>query len=152
MTNIKIPDALADAFANGLTVTVPVDDAIEYYDIIVEHLGGMDYRCTAKTNVGDRFVDYPKYEDKPEDQSIGDWIANMQRGEIMAGFRVYYDIWNFEDANELYKELFETFEREQKNRDALSRPEIGTLRFRSDTNTTEVFTGTEWEHLMGNSL
>jgi hypothetical protein len=144
MTTIPIPQSFVDDMATGITMTMPVEDGTEYYDVIVEHLGGLEYRCTAKTNLGDRSIDYPKYKDKPEDQTIENWIANMQKYEIMAGFKIYYDIWNFEDNDELYKKLFETFENEQKGRKLLSRPVTGSLRYRSDNDTTEVFMDGKW--------
>ena len=133
-----------DAMATGIEWTMPVEDGTEYHDVIVEHLGGLEYRCTAKTNLGDKSIDYPKYQDKPEDQTIENWIANMQKYEIMAGVKIYYDIWNFEDDDELYKKLFTAFENEQKSRKLLSVPVTGSVRYRTDNNTVEVFTDGKW--------
>lgn len=149
MTTYNVPKSFTDAMTTGITMTLPVEDATEYYDVIVEHLGDLEYRCTAKTNLGDKPIDYPKYEDKPEDQTIENWIANMQKYEIMAGVKVYYDIWNFEDCDKLYKKLFETFEREQKSQD-LRRPVTGSVRYREDNGTMEVFANNKWLLMSGN--
>lgn len=132
-----------DAMATGITMTMPVEDGTEYYDVIVEHLGGLEYRCTAKTNLGDKLIDYPKYQDKPEDQSIGNWLANMKVQEITAGVKIYYDIWNFEDNSELNKELLEAFENEQRIRLPMT-PVTGSVRYREDNNTVEVFLDGKW--------
>jgi hypothetical protein len=149
MTENAVPKSYLNAMTTGITMTMPVEDATEYYDVIVEHLGGLEYSCIAKTNLGDQPVDYPKYEDKPEDQTIGNWIANMKVPQIIAGVTIYYDIWNFEDCDELYKELFEAFEREQKSRKALSRPVTGSVRYREDTGFIEAFTGGKWVQMTG---
>jgi hypothetical protein len=127
----------------GVEWTMPVEDGIEYYDVEVKHLGGVEYQCIAKTSEGDKPIDYPKYEDKPEDQTIGNWIANMQKYEIMAGHKVYYDLWNWEDNSALNKELLEEFENGKKCLLPLS-PPTGSLRLRLDNNTTEVYDGSEW--------
>jgi hypothetical protein len=127
----------------GTTWSMPVEDGIEYYDVEVEHIGGTDYRCIAKTSAGDKPIDYPKYEDKPEDQTIGNWIANMQKYEIMAGHQVYYDLWNWEDNSALNKELLEEFENAKRCMLPLA-PAEGTLRYRLDNQTTEVFANGTW--------
>lgn len=127
----------------GTTWTAPVADGIEYYDVEVEHLGGVEYRCTAKTSDGDKSMDYPKYEDKPKDKTIGKWIADMTMPQVMAGHKIYYDIWNFEDNSALNKELLEAFENAKIIRRPMT-PVVGTLQYRLDTETTWVFTGSEW--------
>lgn len=149
MTSLNVPKSYTDALANGMTLTLPVEDGIEYYDVIVEHHGGLEYSCIAKTSLGDKPIDYPKYQDRQEGQSIENWIANLKGYEIMAGAIIYYDIWNFEDSDELYKKLFTLFETEQKSRRLRMHPVTGSVRYREDTNCMEVFVNGKWVQMTG---
>jgi len=148
MTTNEIPLEDFSICMLGTTWSAPVESGIEYYDVEVEHLGGVEYRCIAKTSVGDRPIDYPKYEDKPKDQTIGNWIANMKKYEIMAGHKIYYDLWNFEDNSALNKELLEAFENGKRCLLPMA-PVEGTLRYREDNQTTEVFVGGRWMQMGG---
>lgn len=148
MTGINLPKSYVDAMQNGMTLTMPVEDGTEYYDVIVEHLGGTEYQCTAKTNFGDKPIDYPKIEDKPEDQTIHKWIADMKDYEIMAGHKIYYDIWNFEDNSTLNKKLLEAFENAKKIRRPMT-PVEGSARWREDLNGMEIYVGNKWVQMSG---
>lgn len=144
MSDPLVPDSFINTMQEGVTLSQPVTGP-DIYEIDVEHLGGTKFRCTAKTSDGDIPVEYPKLKNKPAHLDIDTWIAGMNEAEIKAGAIIYFDLWNFEDDSEINKTLFTKFDKAVKS--FPFRPTVipvGTLRFRTDNEYLEVYTGEEW--------